>query len=267
MGATPGWHLERHLEIVETKKYGLSRGEKKKVIMRGMARTCNEYKNLSIHIKSYQWLALASIGYGGRVSAAPHRRSMTREEFEWSYEQSYAVHPSLYEAVKKFGRELRPISYLEIGVREGDSVAALLSVCKLAFMVLCDDWGTNYGGSGRGSHRHVADMLSALGYAGAVKWIDGKSEEFDLILVDGDHSLEGALQDFHNCWPLLRPGGVMLADDTTHPAHRYLDGAFRDFVASKDGEVVFADNDHSSGIVAAVKRVRRQSERFSIQAR
>ena len=211
------------------------------------------------------------------MSVTPYRRAMTREEFEWSYEQSYAVHPSLYEAVKKFGRELCPIRYLEIGVREGDSVAALLSVCKPAFMVLCDDWGTNYGGSGRGSHRHVADRLNALGYAGRVEWIDGKSqerlksfpkldEEFDLILVDGDHSLEGALQDFRNCWLRLRPGGVMLADDTTHPAHRYLDGAFRDFVASKDGEVVFADNDHSSGIVAAVKRVRRQGERFSIQA-
>jgi hypothetical protein len=203
-------------------------------------------------------------------------RSCRRNLDTLSYNESYAVHPSLYEAVKKFGRELEPDSYLEIGVRDGDSVAALLSVCQPGFMVLCDDWGTSYGGSGRGNHRYVEELLKGLRYKGDVCWLDGKSQDvlgpppefiFDLILVDGDHSLEGALQDFRNCWPRLRPGGVMLADDTTHPAHRYLDGAFRDFLASKDGEVVFADNDHSSGIVAAVKRVRRQGERFSIQAR
>lgn len=38
-------------------------------------------------------------------------------------------------------------------------------------------------------------------------------EQFDYILVDGDHSYEGARADLMACWPLLASGGILVIDD------------------------------------------------------
>jgi len=36
---------------------------------------------------------------------------------------------------------------------------------------------------------------------------------FDLVLVDGDHTYEGALRDIENCIPLVKKGGLLLVHD------------------------------------------------------
>ena len=38
-------------------------------------------------------------------------------------------------------------------------------------------------------------------------------EQIDLLLVDGDHTFEGALTDLRNSLPLMRPGGLILVHD------------------------------------------------------
>jgi hypothetical protein len=181
-----------------------------------------------------------------------------------SYEESYRGHPSLYDALRRVGQEETPEGYLEIGVREGDSLRALLEVWVPGLIVLCDTWGADYGGSDRGGHEHIEKLLEDLKCFANVIYLDGRSQEvlpgacadevFDLVLVDGDHSLQGAMADYQNCWPLLKPGGIMLADDTHHPAHLYLDDAFRHFVATHDGEVLWEMKDEASGICCARKR-------------
>jgi len=40
-----------------------------------------------------------------------------------------------------------------------------------------------------------------------------KQKPFDLILIDGKHTEDGAYNDMANFWPSLRPGGMMICDD------------------------------------------------------
>tara|TARA_R100000808_G_scaffold21634_1_gene46763 strand:+ start:4876 stop:5427 length:552 start_codon:yes stop_codon:yes gene_type:complete len=42
------------------------------------------------------------------------------------------------------------------------------------------------------------------------------SKKYTIILVDGDHTLEGALIDMLLCWKLLRKDGIMILDDYVH---------------------------------------------------
>ncbi|WP_197454673.1 class I SAM-dependent methyltransferase [Stieleria varia] len=44
------------------------------------------------------------------------------------------------------------------------------------------------------------------------------SPPYDFIYVDGDHRADAVLTDLTLCWPLLRPGGVLICDDYQHSA-------------------------------------------------
>ena len=108
---------------------------------------------------------------------------------------------------------LTPItSYLEIGVQEGNSLAAVVAANPgLSQITLCDEWGRAHGGTGRGSHAHIDARLASLGYTGRVTYLDGlsqrliptlKGQTFDLVHIDGDHSANAARTDLENIWPL-----------------------------------------------------------------
>ena len=139
-----------------------------------------------------------------------------------------------------------PRRYLEIGTREGDSLRVVVEHAYTLERVVCaDTWGGEWGGTGRGGHAHVEAMLSAMLYVGEVRFLDGDShqtiltldEQFDLILVDGDHSEEGGAADLRNVWPLCAPGGCIVFHDVCHPAHRYLSGVWDRFVATHVDEI------------------------------
>lgn len=42
------------------------------------------------------------------------------------------------------------------------------------------------------------------------------SEKFDIILIDGDHSYEGALEDIKNCKALCKSNTILIMDDVVH---------------------------------------------------
>lgn len=134
---------------------------------------------------------------------------------------------SLYQAVN------RPISYLEIGVQEGGSAKAVMQSGVIGFAVLIDTWGTEFGGSGRGSPKHISELLSGF----PVIIISGDSRSvlpmitsaFDLIFIDGDHSADGCLSDMANSVRLLQQSGAMLVDDINHPKHSYIKGVVEKF--------------------------------------
>jgi hypothetical protein len=106
-------------------------------------------------------------------------------------------------------------SYLEIGVQEGHSLKAVLgSNPTIDRLLLCDSWGRDSGGSGRGSHFHIIDLLDQLKWAGSrLDFLDGDSREtlppmyklftpFELVHVDGGHSYEVASSDLDYGWRL-----------------------------------------------------------------
>lgn len=148
-------------------------------------------------------------------------------------------------------------SYLEIGVCEGNSVKAMIGEFPyINKLVLSDLWTDTYGGSNRLSHEHIEDMLEDEGFdLQNVIFLDGDSKKtipqyfefsgseiFDLIFVDGDHSIEGAFDDIANCIDHCR---IMAFHDVRHPEHRYLLGlcySFYDYI--KDSFIMIDDGEY-----------------------
>lgn len=148
---------------------------------------------------------------------------MTQEQ-EWS-----AVHNWLYSYAVQFSQARAEIRYLEVGVQEGHSLAAMLRCPSVRLAVGVDTWGDNYGGTNRGKPDHVIDLIGPTnrrrcllisGNSHAI--LSGLRYEFDLAFVDGDHSEAGGLMDLEDTFPLMAPGGVILFDDIAHPKHPYL---------------------------------------------
>jgi hypothetical protein len=162
----------------------------------------------------------------------------------------------LYKALRELATTMNPQTYLEIGVREGDSLKEVLANGSVERVVLCDTWGDEYGGTDKGSHDHILPLVKDVE---SVEFLDGDSKElipqldelFDIITVDGDHSLLGCLTDMENSWRLLAQGGAMLVDDLCHPAHTYLEALFQAFVTEKSAQIVVFDlkNGHGLGIL------------------
>lgn len=169
---------------------------------------------------------------------------------------------SLYAYLRDHCRTHRVRHYLEIGTREGDSLRAVLeeSSGDLESVWVADLWGTDYGGSGRGSHQHIDQLLDDFRFDGRRVFLDGnsrdtipplmpeKAEAFDLVLVDGDHSYEGAMADLVNTWPLVKPGGAVVFHDITHPAHPDLRRCFDEFVAAVRSPHQVIEADYGLGV-------------------
>jgi hypothetical protein len=114
-------------------------------------------------------------------------------------------------------------SYLEVGVQEGLS---LIAVCEanraLERIVLCDTWGSDSGGTGRGSNAHIAAMLPMLTPA-RVQFLDGDSRvmlpaltaSFDLVHIDGGHDYPVALSDLREGWRVCV--STMIVHDISFP--------------------------------------------------
>jgi len=154
----------------------------------------------------------------------------------------------LHNTLTSLAKYSQPKSYLEIGTREGDSLKSVFIGCyKIKKLVLCDTWGSAYGGTGKGNHKHIETFLKVIGYDGEVKFLDGDSkymiptlnEKFDLILVDGDHSYKGAYTDLQNTWRLLKEGGFLVFDDVTHKDHKYLYDCIMKFAVAFNAVVFF----------------------------
>lgn len=141
-------------------------------------------------------------------------------------------------------------AYLEVGVCYGDSLKVILDVQFPGKLVLCDSWGGESGGEQFGGPTHIEKLLKEMNYWYPVAFLNGNShellktvtEQFDLILVDGDHTADGARQDLEDCWPLLiRHYGLLVFDDLSHPAHPELLDVFREFADSVGAKVLHED--------------------------
>lgn len=136
---------------------------------------------------------------------------------------------------------VQPNRYLEIGVRRGFSLATLASGRPDATVFGFDMWMRGYAGVRNPGVKFVRQELDKVGYRGHATFISGDShktlplffgtrpptvrerlkgralrasgDDFDMVLVDGDHSTLGAYQDLVDVMPHIRPGGVLVFDD------------------------------------------------------
>lgn len=125
-------------------------------------------------------------------------------------------------------QKFHPKNYLEIGTRRGWSLGMVCATVPECEAYCFDIWQSEYGGIANPGPAFVSSEMKKLGYQKEIHFISGNSHEtvpnffkknptmeFDLMLVDGDHTVEGARDDLMNTLPHLSPGGVLLFDDIT----------------------------------------------------
>lgn len=134
---------------------------------------------------------------------------------------------SLLYAVAELGK---PKNYLEIGVRRGRSACMVAAASPETAIFGFDLWQENYANNDNPGARLVASELLKVGHKGVCTFVDGDSHKtvpeffaqnpdvkFDLITVDGDHSLTGAWDDLVTVVSRLSVGGVIVFDDIDNP--------------------------------------------------
>lgn len=123
-------------------------------------------------------------------------------------------------------KKVKPKRYLEIGTRRGWSLA-MVAASNIDCELYCfDTWDVNYSNSPNPGPTFVTGEMSKLGYTKPINFINGNSHEtlpkffnehvgleFDLILVDGDHTVDGALADLKDTMPHVAKGGMLVFDD------------------------------------------------------
>jgi len=157
-------------------------------------------------------------------------------------------------------------SFLEIGVQEGKSLRHALKSRPLQ-LYLCDTWGKEYGGTGRGSHEHILKLIhekeEQYGVKHEVYYLDGSSHDLikklpdglnlDMVHIDGDHSYDGCMMDMVDSIRLLKIGGLMLIHDVAHHVHPYLEQCVHDFSDSRqDAELIYVNRQNLG--IAVIKK-------------
>ena len=134
---------------------------------------------------------------------------------------------SLLYAVAELGK---PKNYLEIGVRRGRSACMVAAASVETAIYGFDMWQKDYANNGNPGANFVEAELAKVGHKGQRHFVDGDSHKtvpeffrrnpdinFDLITVDGDHSLSGAWDDLTTVVARLNVGGVIVFDDIDNP--------------------------------------------------
>lgn len=117
------------------------------------------------------------------------------------------------------------ITYLEVGVRLGHSLALVtwLADTALEAALGIDAFVPEYGGEPNPGAVSVFRSLDELGIpTDRIEIWTGDSasllpcvlDPFDLVLIDGDHTPDGARRDLEEGLRVLAPGGVLVFDDT-----------------------------------------------------
>lgn len=156
--------------------------------------------------------------------------------------QVAASRPELRTVLAWLAREMQPRTYLEIGVRRGFSMAVVAARCPDVEIFGFDRWVRDYAGVENPGPRFVREELRRVGHRGKLHLISGNSHRtvpaffrdghvpitdrvragmalrrrpaaFELITIDGDHSLLGAYQDLVETMPHCAVGGLVVFDD------------------------------------------------------
>lgn len=162
---------------------------------------------------------------------------------------------------------LRPKRYLEIGVRRGRSVCAVVNVAPQCDVALFDMWVANYAGMDNPGPAFVRDELAKVGHRGTAEFIDGNSHEtlpayfkqyptktFDIVTVDGDHTNLGAAQDIGDVLPHVSVGGAIVFDDICHPKHPGLADVWRRMIAQNGRFSAWTYGDVGYGVGVAIRK-------------
>ena len=158
-------------------------------------------------------------------------------------------------------------NYMEIGVRRGRSLCMLGSQKKTANLYGFDMWIEDYHNSPNPGPDFVNKELDKFNFQGKVNFINGDSKTtvpnffkenpnlfFDLITIDGDHSLKGAYRDIKNVLPRLKIGGAIVFDDISSHEHLYLKKLWTKEIKNKNNFYSYEFTDAGLGIAVGIKK-------------
>jgi predicted O-methyltransferase YrrM len=150
--------------------------------------------------------------------------------------------PEIRGTVSWLVQQLRPETYVEVGVRRGWSACMAAHRKPDLSIWAFDMWIRGYSGSENPGPNFVLSELRRIGFLGEVEFVSGNSHEtlpaflgngnagftgaaepgdpnrvrpgsFDMIVIDGDHSVLGAYQDLSDLIPFCEVGGALVFDD------------------------------------------------------
>lgn len=121
-------------------------------------------------------------------------------------------------------RQMQARKVIEVGRYKGGSTLVIAAAMSGEGQLWSIDIGEKearlyQGGSARPFDQQLADVCRRLGLrvdliVGDSRTVQVETGEVDLVLIDGDHSYEGAKNDFERFGRRVRVGGAVLLDDT-----------------------------------------------------
>ncbi len=164
-------------------------------------------------------------------------------------------------------KNIKISNYLEIGVRRGRSMCVLASQANEANFYGFDLWVENYTGSENPGPDFVRSELNKFNYKGSLTFIDGDSKKtipnffkanpnlyFDVITVDGDHSLYGAKIDLRNVLDKLKIGGILVFDDISSHEHPYLYNVWKNMIKKRKNFYSWEFSELGLGVAFAIRK-------------
>ena len=142
-----------------------------------------------------------------------------------------------------------------------------ISVKKYKYIYGFDLWIKNYTGVDNPGPEFVRSELKKFNHNGKLVFIDGDSKYtvpsffnsqkdlfFDVITVDGDHSLRGATIDLKNVIKRLKIGGILVFDDISSHEHPYLNGVWEKVIKSRKNFYTWEFRDVGLGVAFAIRK-------------
>ena len=177
------------------------------------------------------------------------------------------VYADINTALIGLSRVMKIENYMEIGVRRGRSMCMLASQQKEANFYGFDMWVEDYHDSPNPGPDFVKKELEKVGFQGNANFINGDSKNtvpeffkknpdlfFDIITIDGDHSLRGAKKDIKNILPRLKIGGAIVFDDISSQEHSYLRKLWIKQIKNKDNYYSYEFTDIGLGIAVGIRK-------------
>ena len=157
-------------------------------------------------------------------------------------------------------------NYLEVGVRRGWTLYAAAARSPKANIFGFDLWYKNYANSANPGPKFVLSEAKKIGATNNINLIDGnshktlpkffksnKSKLFDLILIDGDHSKQGAYKDVKDVINNIKKGGILILDDLNTLPH--LNILWNELSKEINNYKFFSFLDNAPGVGVAIRQL------------